>query len=250
MSLATFKRKTQNQYRTMSVGQAQFSINGTRRLQGYVGQNIISRSFPKTPMSGNTAKGHGGCCGTYYKAPPISPLCAGDFTNDPAVVKASVLSNAGQLESRFPEYANKIYKPDDNHHHGTSGDYTDRLSKCSRQPFCRKKPVQPCCSNPVLQRSTNYQQRSRQYPTFTKNSFFYSATTQGEYVLSLDLFVDKDKYSNQRQSNSAPFGATVQIQPNNTLLSTYYSPPNRNFFLRGINRLQKCFPGRKTRSSC
>jgi len=250
MSLATFKRKTQNQYGTMSVGQAQFSLHGTRRLQGYVGQNVISRSFPKTPMSGNTAKGHGGCCGTYYKAPPISPLCAGDFTNDPAVVKSSVLSNSGQLEVRFPEYANKIYKPDDNHHQGTSGQYIIRLSQCARKPYCRTQSVPPCCSNPLLQHSTNYQQRSRQYPSFTKNPFFYSATTQGDYIASLNRRVDQGKYENKRPGQSSPFGATVQNQPKDPLVSTYYAAPNRNFFLRGIHRLQKCVPGDKTRSSC
>ena len=36
MSLATLKKKTQAQYRNVSVGQPQFSINGTHRSQGYV----------------------------------------------------------------------------------------------------------------------------------------------------------------------------------------------------------------------
>ena len=65
MSIATLKRKTQTKYNNMSVGQSGFSINGTHRNQGYVGQTSLSRSLPRTLMRGNTVRGHGGCCGTF-----------------------------------------------------------------------------------------------------------------------------------------------------------------------------------------
>jgi len=43
MSIATLKRKTMTEYNRMSVGYTNFSLNGTRRNQGYVGQTMLSR---------------------------------------------------------------------------------------------------------------------------------------------------------------------------------------------------------------
>ena len=61
MSIATLKRKTQAKYNNMSVGNTHgFSINGTHRNQGYVGQTSLSRSLPRTLMKGNAVRGHGG----------------------------------------------------------------------------------------------------------------------------------------------------------------------------------------------
>jgi hypothetical protein len=124
MSIATFKKKTAAKYNNASVGQPQFSINGTLRLQGFVGQNIISRSFPRTLMRGNTERGYGGCCGEYYKCEPISPLCAGDFTNDPTSVKKSVVSTSSQLEMQYPASDFTTVKPDSNLNANTSQQYT------------------------------------------------------------------------------------------------------------------------------
>ena len=61
MSIATLKRKSQTKYNNMSVGQPFFSLNGTHRNQGYVGQTSLSRSLPRTLMRGNVVRGHGGC---------------------------------------------------------------------------------------------------------------------------------------------------------------------------------------------
>ena len=60
MSIATLKRKTLAKYNNMSVGQPQFSLNGTHRSQGYVGQTMLSRSLPRSLMKGNVIRGHGG----------------------------------------------------------------------------------------------------------------------------------------------------------------------------------------------
>jgi hypothetical protein len=50
MSITTLKRKTSAKYNNSSVGQKQFSINGTTKNQGWVGQTSLSRSFPMTPF--------------------------------------------------------------------------------------------------------------------------------------------------------------------------------------------------------
>jgi hypothetical protein len=48
MSIATLKKKSYAKYNNSSVGQKQFSINGTTRNQGWVGQTSLSRSYPMT----------------------------------------------------------------------------------------------------------------------------------------------------------------------------------------------------------
>jgi len=96
MSIATLKRKTQVQYNNMSVGQQGFSLNGTRRSQGYVGQTSLSRSLPRTPMNGPDARGYGG---NYNMG--IIVQSAVTSLNDPTVVKQSVISTLGMLDERL-----------------------------------------------------------------------------------------------------------------------------------------------------
>jgi len=90
MSIVTLKRKTAAAYNSQSVGVPQFSINGTRRSQGYIGQTMLSRSLPRTPMKGNVPKGHGGCCGQYS----INTIIQSGVTsvNDSTVVKPSSIN--------------------------------------------------------------------------------------------------------------------------------------------------------------
>jgi len=97
MSIATLKRKTNTQYNN-SVGQG-FSLNGTRRSQGWIGQDTLGRSFPKTLMKGNVAKGHGGYYGTYQQNGIISSAI--NSLNDPKVIKSSVLDNIGMIRTKY-----------------------------------------------------------------------------------------------------------------------------------------------------
>jgi hypothetical protein len=83
----------------MSVGMRGFSINGTYRNQGYVGQTSLSRSLPKTPMKGNVACGHGGCCGTYLVKPIVQSAVTSTERN--SVVKPSVLNNLGMISTQY-----------------------------------------------------------------------------------------------------------------------------------------------------
>lgn len=249
MSIVAFKRKTAAQYNNLSVGQKQFSINGTRRLQGYVGQNVISRSFPKTPMVGNTKKGHGGCCGKYAQGQNVSPLCAGDWTNDENAVKSSVLSNGGQLELRFPPYSPDatIVKPDDGQNTSTSQQYTQLLAALTAnqvKQYCRSSaetPVQHSTNDPLFTTGNNYQQKSRRCPTFTtKDPSLYTSVNSGSYTQSLQLQTacsDRQKMVQPRVSNMPPFGATVQQQPEDRALATKYEPISRNFYLSSVKRL-------------
>ena len=99
MSIVTLKNKSSVKYNNMSVGQRQFSLNGGHRSQGWVGQTMLSRSLPRTPMKGNVPKGHGGCCGKY----PNNHIIQSGVTslNDPNVIKKSSLSTMGMINTHY-----------------------------------------------------------------------------------------------------------------------------------------------------
>lgn len=100
MSIATLKRKTQAQYNNISVGQKAFSLNGTRRSAGYVGQDTLGRSLVRSLSRGGALKGHGGCCGNYQMSQIVtSPEMA--CLNDPNVVKSSSLNNTGLIMTKY-----------------------------------------------------------------------------------------------------------------------------------------------------
>jgi hypothetical protein len=132
MSIVALKRKTAAMYKNMSVGQTNFSINGTTRNQGYIGQTSQSRSLTHTPHKGATAKGSGGCCGQYENSVdiPASEICC---LEDNSVVKKSVLSSRGMLATKnrwiSRPYPHASVKPDYNRNINDQGDYVTRLVK-------------------------------------------------------------------------------------------------------------------------
>jgi len=100
MSIVTLKRKTLAKYNNNSVNSSEgFSLNGTHRNQGYVGQTSLSRSLPHTPMKGNVPKGHGGCCGKYI----IWPIVQSGVVSleNSSVVKKSTLSTRGMIDTKY-----------------------------------------------------------------------------------------------------------------------------------------------------
>lgn len=144
MSIATLKRKTQAKYNNMSVGQPQFSINGTHRSQGYVGQTMLSRSLPRTLMKGNTIRGHGGCCGFY----PVKPVVQSAVTslNDSSVVKSSSLGTEGLIATKYrwitrPQPYTSV-KPNASNHLNTQQDYITALQKKALQEATLCKPTE------------------------------------------------------------------------------------------------------------
>jgi len=107
MSLATLKRKTAAKYNNSSVGHANFSLNGTHRSQGYVGQNLRSES----------------CM-----------LC----TNDIHVIKSSVSGSSNHIQSKHLNTTRPgahIVKPDSNHIQNTQRTYIE---------YERKKAIIGC----------------------------------------------------------------------------------------------------------
>ena len=141
MSIATLKRKTAAKYNNSSVNTKHgFSLNGGYRNQGYVGQTSLSRSLPRTPMKGNTPRGHGGCCGTYRISPIIQSAVTS--TEDHSVIKKSVITTKGMLDVRLCDDPCNVVKPDSNLNANTQGEHVIRKQKktlsCtqSTQPNC------------------------------------------------------------------------------------------------------------------
>jgi hypothetical protein len=158
MSEATLKRKTRTQYKNMSVGSKNggFSLNGTRRSQGYVGQTMLGRHFPTTPMRGNVARGSGGCCGTYYRGtivqsgvPFPTSVNGNSANNNPQVIKKSTSNNQGHIMTRYrwirrPQPYSTV-KVDSSLTNNTQGSYItnkstnliNRLAACDSTTVCK-----------------------------------------------------------------------------------------------------------------
>ena len=131
MSIVALKRKTGTLIKNLSVGEQNFSINGTRRNQGYIGQNVISRYTNRTLARGNTVRGSGGCCGRYEVKPSILSGLV-DY-NDDNIVKKSNLGTMGQIMTQYawirrPAPYTSV-KPDSGLNNNTQSTYIDNLTK-------------------------------------------------------------------------------------------------------------------------
>ena len=207
MSLVALKRKTAAM-QNLSSGQKGFSINGTHRSQGYIGQTSLSRSLINTPHGQTGApEGYGGCCGDFSTTTNIR--ASETFSlEDENVVKKSVLSNTGMLSNRnrwlkrsAPYTSTKLTAGWTN----AQGDYiaylkkkaakcdptqTDKLlnekevnsvatSKCTTTNITRKDGA------PVFNKTT--------VCTFTKPVSDYTSLSQGEHIFKLhDKCADQD----------------------------------------------------------
>lgn len=170
MSIVTLKKKTQAKYNNVSVGQSQFSLNGIRRLQGYVGQTSLSRNLPKTIKKGDTAQGYGGCCGQYQRN-EISPAEIWS-TEDNTTVKSSVLSQSGHLRTQYEWNCPPTWKPDTNQINSSSV-YTQFVTKSTIQEYNQ-------CDNtaPPVSYTTNCNRPSAKC-SLSKNP---TTITQSEYI--------------------------------------------------------------------
>jgi len=226
MSIATLKRKTESMYKNVSVGTAQFSLNGTRRTQGYVGQTSLSRHLQRTPMKGNVIRGHGGCCGTYRIFPVITSgvQSAIDCLNNPHVVKTSVVNTHGMLEKKYVVdpasmttgspcdcywTKNNVVKPDSNQRLQQS-DYINLLGKqtlnavvCQSRNASIGNPSGGIGSNVNrLYRATNYNTNMRDICGITKPEWTYVAMSQSNHIDKLTSTVSCKPGVNKKAQSS------------------------------------------------
>jgi hypothetical protein len=147
MSIVTLKKKTANKYNNLSVGQTRFSLNGSHRSQGFVGQTMLSRSLPRTLMKGNVARGYGGLNGSYASGSIIrqGTGLGNNCLNDVRYVKSSVLDTNGMIMSKYrwirrPAPYTSV-KPDANLHLQDQGQYIDILQRLTISEQCSTAPT-------------------------------------------------------------------------------------------------------------
>ena len=130
----------------MSVGSKNgFSLNGTHRSQGYIGQTSLSRSLPRTLAKGSTQKGHGGCCGKFVLQNPV--ISAVTSTEDPNIMKSSVLDTNGMLATKYQCLCISV-KPDDNQNRNTQQEYITHIRRKTTQEYDSCQDNTKIC-NPV-----------------------------------------------------------------------------------------------------
>jgi len=175
MSVVALKRKTGAKYNNVSVSTIGFSLNGTRRNQGYVGQTSHGRALSFTPMKSNVPRGHGGCCDT-YKNSIVSPnICC---LNDSSVVKTSSINTNGYISKTFQciiAGADTTVKPDNTQNENTQSAYTKYVAKKAINETIN-------CVNP---------------PTYVNNCPTYNAQL-GTKICNINK--DESEYSSIKQS--------------------------------------------------
>jgi len=206
MSLATLKKKTFAKYNIMSVGSKNggFSLNGTRRSQGYVGQTMLGRHFPSTPMRGNVARGSGGCCGHYLNGTivqsgvcfPTNPIDGSSANNNPNIVKRSVLETRGHIQTKYRwvrrGYPYSTVKPDATLDNNSQQEYIENLSTktvaCLKGSYTIEGPVvRPVCINRTKPFGTTIRVPKCWRP-FTKTPEYTNklgAIQQGKFIQAL-----------------------------------------------------------------
>jgi hypothetical protein len=203
MSIATLKKKTAARYNNNSCNVPQFSLNGCRRSQGYVGQDSRGRSLPKTIMKGPTPKGHGGCCGKYNITPIVQSAVIS--LNDSNVVKTSVLGTDGMIATKYQWILRprpfSMTKLGDSFNSGasTQQQYITNISKATLatdNSSCQVKRLPPTkCTNSIFRKDSNSQSsnvatecmkisKSLTDPIATPK--YRVAMSQGDYIQRLD----------------------------------------------------------------
>jgi len=215
MSIVTLKKKAQAKYNNMSVSHHGFSLNGTLRNQGYVGQTSLARSIPVPNMRGNTVRGHGGCCGTFRKMPIIQSETVSTNLNNSNVIKTSVLNTLGMIDTKYkwitrPQpYA--VVKPDNNNHNNFQSDYISNLSKLTIQEAnaCQVSKLIGTgikkCSNP----DAYFYQSKTTNCTYTKPESNYLAMSYGDYLIQFDNSCTLHTIPISKNTKGTPFAGST-----------------------------------------
>jgi hypothetical protein len=208
MSIATLKKKTATKYNNMSVNVPNFSINGTHRSAGWVGQTTLSRSLPKTILVGITPKGSGGCCGTYNLTNIVQSAVTSK--NDNKVIKPSVLSNDGMIATKYrwirrPTPFTSV-KPGYNNNLNDQSDYITRKSKGAifdtTSCAIMNKP-ESICGDPLFKCDETTVNVTKN--VYTKTEGQYVAELSDECANTIDI-----QFQNQNASNcGTPFAGGI-----------------------------------------
>ena len=247
MSIATLKRKTLTEYNRMSVGYSNFSLNGTRRNQGYVGQTMLSRSLPKTPMVGNTPKGYGGCCGTYKITPIVQSAVTS--TEDSSVIKSSVFNTYGLFETKYRWVRRpqpfSVTKPDSNQNVNDQSTYIFTVKQhalaCNAIVDASTNPAligHSSCCNYIDNQLFSGLDPPIKNASISKSITYTGALDQGVYIQNVDNACTNNKVFPNPTQNS-PFSCNVNNVASNkiTIQGAPFSNGNRDYNINYIANL-------------
>lgn len=144
MSIATLKKQSQVKYFDKVSSNKTFSLNGTRRNVGYVGQNNLMRSLKRTPYTRNGLPQTSSVYGNHLQGIHNSGSCS---NNDPNVIKPSVKNTKGMISSRFKFYKRpypySVVQPDDNSYLVSEQNQSDYIEKLKSINDCVPKNAEP-----------------------------------------------------------------------------------------------------------
>jgi hypothetical protein len=210
MSIATLKRKTQAKYNNSSVGQQGFSLNGTRRSAGYVGQDMLGRSLIRSLSKNGALRGHGGCCGKYpINQVKTSPEMA--CLNNSAIIKSSSMNTNGLIMSKYrwirrPQPYSST-KPNSYLNMNSQSSYIDNLAKKTILEDCHV--VGSIVPNSCDCSMTNYNNviNSNKYPNIVKPDEYTGALTGSDHIRALDRkCISNDDFKIPNNTHRTPFG--------------------------------------------
>jgi len=212
MSIATLKKKTAAKYNNISVGEHVFSLNGTHRNQGYVGQTSLSRNTNRSLVRNGGLRNHGGCCGTFYVGQPV--ITGINTTEDSSIVKNSVLSNDGMIQTKYrwirrPQPFTTV-KSDSNRNVNNQSNYIKNLSNsivtCTTSTY--QIPNCNVSTNPDYKTKFSYTKPESSYTgPGTVPPFKGVAMTQLEYnAFLISKCSSQDKPNTPNTISNRPFG--------------------------------------------
>jgi hypothetical protein len=217
MSIVTLKRKTQAQYNNNSVNSVTgFSLNGTTRNQGFVGQTSLSRTLVRSLAKGPHLRGHGQCCGQY----PITNIkTSPDMAclNNPAVVKSPVMNTRGLFMTKYrwirrPQPFTTV-KLDANRNKNNQGLYIEYVEKTALACDVKKTVIiDHCkkCTLPGEPSTKNYQTASSQNTVITKPMDFTGALNASDQIRKVqNTCVKWDSFKFSNNLRRIPFGCGV-----------------------------------------
>lgn len=211
MSIATLKKKSAAKYNNNSAGTPLFSLNGTHRSQGYVGQTSLSRFTSRTLVRNGGLRNHGGCCGSFTIGQPVF---SGITTTENAnVVKNSVVSNDGMISTKYrwirrPQpYA--VVKPDGNHNVNSQSMHIviirdDAIREAASCYAVQECPIDTSCNGITYTKPASSYVGSHDTPLFKG-----IALPQSEYALLKRVKCSlQDEYSKSNISGQPFAGST------------------------------------------
>ena len=187
MSLATLKRKTATKYNNMSTNTKNFSLNGTLRNQGYIGQDSLSRTYIRTIAQNGVMHGHGGCCGKFDVSKMLhstNTLCL----NDKNAIKSTVKSTIGYIgDKQTKNHECIVVKADDGHNNSS---HWEQIKRIKERAII--KADDPEC-NPYIDRPSECVKTTplSRYRIFKGESCPLKKGSMAEKGLSYSVFLNK-----------------------------------------------------------